>query len=178
MEQTKSTLIRTLPLAAVALVTGLSLTGCSFGYTAATSIQPSTSQSASTVETPASTTATTASASTSEEADQTAVGAEARSELKQRITGTVECTDGKAEISSVGAAVELDQTCEDVTVSGNAVVLLAGEVTHLTVSGTGSVVLVASAQTVTVEGTGNVVSWESGSPAVTTSGTGNVVGSN
>jgi len=89
-----------------------------------------------------------------------------RAALLPFTTAQVTCAGGDAAVSRAGAAVEVTDDCDTLTVGGAAAVVVAGDVGHLVVSGAGAQVALRSVTTVTVEASAVTVTWEEGTPAV------------
>lgn len=98
-----------------------------------------------------------------------------RAEWEPKVSGTVSCVDGRADITADISVLELAADCDEVTVSGTGSVILAAHVGRLSVRGDTATIIVASADAVDVAGVGNVVLWESGTPVVSDTGDINVV---
>lgn len=89
-----------------------------------------------------------------------------RAALLPLTTAQVTCAGGDASVSRAGAAVEITDDCDTLTVDGAAAVVVAGDVGHLVVAGAGAQVAVRSVTTVTIGSSAVTVTWEEGTPAV------------
>jgi hypothetical protein len=89
-----------------------------------------------------------------------------RATLLPVTTAQIACAGGDAAVSRAGAAVEVTDDCDTLTVDGAAAVVVAGDVGHLVVAGAGAQVAVRSVTTVTIESSAVTVTWEEGTPTV------------
>lgn len=167
--------VAAVPAAAAAVVLALGLAGCSVEVVDADAAPPSPGATSGAPQegagagapdvgaTPSGGTKTRAPASDDDPGSTALPG---RAALLPVTTAQVTCAGGDVAVSRAGAAVEVTDDCDTLTVDGAAAVVVAGDVGHLVVAGAGAQVAVRSVTTVTIESSAVTVTWEEGTPAV------------
>ncbi|SDH67148.1 DUF3060 domain-containing protein [Agrococcus jejuensis] len=169
---------RWVALAALTLVAVGSLSGCGLAFSEpdASPAPPASSPQTPSTE-PADDDPAESPAESPEESDPTEIGAPSaeRDELIARAQQTVPCSAG-LDVANDGAIIRVEGACDELTVSADAAIVIADDVTTLTVSGSGSVVYALELADLRISGDVNEVRWTGATPAVTDDGTANTIG--
>ncbi|QCR18294.1 DUF3060 domain-containing protein [Agrococcus sp. SGAir0287] len=98
-----------------------------------------------------------------------------RDALIARASQTIPCSPG-LDVTTDGGIVRVEGTCDDLTVSADAAIVIADDVAVLTITGSGTVVSTLALGELRITGDVNDVRWTGATPAVTDDGTANTMG--
>jgi len=97
-----------------------------------------------------------------------------RADYADKVTAQLTCQKDSRTIHASSGVYEAPQDCDDITIEGNDVVLLALNVGDISVKGNNNRIYVVSLGEISLKGNGNVVAWETGETRVYDNGTGNI----
>lgn len=158
------------PAIAVALVTAILLSGCTFRIA-----DPREEPSIPPTATSPSPSRTSSADSEDETSDDSNSDESERDRLEELVTVTLPC-EPDTEVSQPGATVRLEGDCENLTVTGDASVVIADSVGSLVITASGVVVYADGVDSLRVTGDANTVRWGGSTPSVDNTGAGNTLG--
>ena len=98
-----------------------------------------------------------------------------RTDLIAQASQTIPCSPG-LDVATDGGIVRVEGTCDDLTVSADAAIVIADDVSILTITGSGTYVSTLALGDLRLSGDVNEVRWTGATAAVTDSGTANTIG--